>query len=93
MRTGISDQGKRAVAVCLDDIPQLSNTTTRVRYAIREADMGRNNVPKDFLASNVEGVRIVRGKTSRQRKCSVIWLETPFPLTLRDSLLQGMSLS
>ena len=91
MRTSISDLGHVAVGLCLDDIhPFLTSSVKRIKYAIKAAKMGRTNIPKDFLQLGADSERVIRVKNSRQRKCSIIWLEDPIPQSLHNSLLQGI---
>ena len=70
--------------------PFLTSSVKRIKYAIKAAKMGRTNIPKDFLQLGADSERVIRAKNSRQRKCSIIWLEDPIPQSLHNSLLQGI---
>ena len=46
-------------------------------YAIKAAKMGWTNILKDLLQLGAGSERVIHGKNSRQRKCSISWLVDP----------------
>lgn len=89
MRSGVSYQGKQAVAVCVDDLSApLHISTDNVRRAVKESGCGKHNVAKDFLAIDSTNPVIKRGVNSRSRKCTVVFVDI-LPDSLQQKLLRG----
>ena len=68
-------QGKKVVAICLDDIGYLSVTAAVVQKAVKDGKVGMHNVAKDFVPAASTNPDVCRGSNSRSRKCTVIWLD------------------
>ena len=88
VRTGVTYQGRKAVAICLDDLPQVSTSSRDSQRAVKEGNLGKHNVAKDFVPPNSTDIVIRRGCNSKSRKCTVIWLDQ-LPSEIVKGLLQG----
>ena len=82
-------QGKKAVAVCLDDIDTtLSSNPTAFRKAVKDGNLGKHNVSKDFVPLDSTNPTIRRETNSRSQKSTVIWLDK-LPPNLQEKLQKG----
>ena len=89
MRSGVSFEGKQAMAICLDDIGEhLQHDCNLIRQSVKENGLGKHNVAKDFVPTDSTNCKIRRGSNSHSRKCTIIWLET-LPIDLQEKVLQG----
>ena len=85
MRTGVSCEGKEVLAVCWDDIPKLLHSPILIQKKIKDAKIGKHNIPKDFVPAGSPDPAIKRAVNSRSRKCTVIWLDK-LPHTLQERI-------
>lgn len=86
--TGFSDRGNKAGGVCLEDADvRITGRFQAVRNAVKDANMGRSNVAMDFLGEESTDCKIMRGRNSRSRKCTVSWMEK-LPGALQQGLVQ-----
>ena len=76
LRSGLSYQGRKAIAVCWDDISHLSFPLRTIREAIKTSNIGVNHVARDFVPKDSNNAVIKRGNNSYSRKCSIIWTDT-----------------
>ena len=89
MRTGVSYQGRKVLAICWDDIyHSLSESPSVIREAIKTSKMGINHVAHDFVPKNSTDSNIKRGVNSYSRKCSVLWVDV-IPKDLAYEIEQG----
>lgn len=89
MRTETSYQGKSAVAICLDDLAgNLSYSPMAIRKAVKDGQLGRHNVSKDFVPESSTNTNIRRDSNSRSRKSTVIWLGK-LPAHIKGKLQEG----
>ena len=75
------------MAICLDDLPQVSISSRDSQRAVKEGNLGKHNVAKDFAPPNSTDFVIRRGN-SKSRKCIGIWLDQ-LPSEIVKGLLQG----
>ena len=89
MRTEVSYHGKEVLAICLDDISYIfSNPTLTIRQQLKETNMGKHNIPKDFVPADSINPIIKRKINSYSRKCTVIWLDT-LPQHVQEQVKRG----
>ena len=76
------------MAIYLDDLPQVSISSRDSQRAVKEGNLGKHNVAKDFAPPNSTDFVIRRGCNSISRKGIVIWLDQ-LPSEILKGLLQG----
>jgi len=91
VRCDVSHQGRKVVAICLDDIESElapSATCTSIRKAVKSERIGVHGVTKDFVPPDSTCSNIKRGVNSHSRKCTVICLDQ-LPEWLQEQLVEG----
>ena len=90
LRTGITFQGRKAIAVCLDDISGiLTSSPADIREAVRNSKSGGTHVARDFVPKQSTRCLIKKGLNSRSRKSTVIW-EDVLPESLSLAANDGL---
>lgn len=89
VRTGVSYHGKLTVAICLEDLAHLNFDPAVIRRCVKDYDLGKSNVTKDFVPASSTKLIIKRGVNSYSRKCTVIWLES-LPKDTQEDIVAGM---
>ncbi|XP_065913247.1 uncharacterized protein [Dysidea avara] len=90
LRTGITFQGRKAIAVCLDDMSGiLTSSPADIREAVRNSKSGGTHVARDFVPKQSTRCLIKRGLNSRSRKSTVIW-EDVLPESLSLAANDGL---
>ena len=90
MRTEVSYQGRKGLAICWDDVSGiLTSTPAVVREALKSSGMGANHISRDFVPKNSSNFIIKRGTNSHSQKCSVVWVDK-LPEDLAYKAKQGV---
>ena len=92
MRTETEIHKREVLAIWIKScMPHVQEDCSKVTSAVKQTDMGKNGVKRDFLLTTINATFITQGINNVRRSCTVIFLHK-LPTQLAAKLKRGMYL-